>query len=92
MFETGTKNKNGSKADTIQCINNSFVMNFNKDLAKSVFFLEKLMIYMHKQKIKDLALSCDDKIFELISIVFFKEFIMRCIKEYLNQINIEILN
>ena len=68
IYKTGIKNKVGPKDGTIENINNSYVMNFNEDLAKYVLLLEKLMIYMHKQNIKDLALSSGDRIFDLVSI------------------------
>lgn len=69
IIKTGIENmKNGPKDGTIENKENkSFVMNVNEDLAKYILSLEKLMIYMHKQNIKNLALSCEDNIFELIS-------------------------
>ena len=72
IYKTGINNKVGPKDGTIENVNNSYVMNFNEDLAKYVLLLEKLMIYMHKQNIKEFALSSGDRIFELVSIDYFK--------------------
>ena len=74
VIKTGIKNmKNGPNDGTIELIKNSYVMNIDEDLAKYVLFLEKLIIYMHKQNIKNLTLSCEDKIFELISVEYLKK-------------------
>ena len=60
IYKTVIKNKDGPKDGTIENINNSFVMNLIEDLAKYVLLLEKLMVYMQKQNIKDLAISSGD--------------------------------
>ena len=72
LYKTAKKNKDGQKDGTIENINDSFVIYFNEDLAKYVMVLEKLMIYMHKQNIKDIPLSSGDKIFEFVTIDYFK--------------------
>ena len=65
--------RNGPKEGTIEFIDNSCVMTINDNLAKYVLSLEKLVVYLHKQNVKNLALSCDDEIFKFISIDYLKD-------------------
>ena len=71
-INTGIKNNNDKLNDTMEYMNNSYHMNISDDFAKYVLFLEKLIIYMHKQNIKDLALASDDEIFKQISVEYIK--------------------
>ena len=88
IINTGmNKNDNGSN---IHNLNNSFHMHISEDLAKYVLSLEKLISYMFKQNIKDLALASDDQIFKLISVDYLKRVFnevyqrMKKIKKYKN--------
>ena len=71
IINTGIKMNNVSDG-TIQNINNSCHMHISDDLAKYVLSLEKSIIYVFKQNIKNLALASNDQIFKLISVEFMK--------------------
>ena len=52
IIRTGINKKDGPKDGTIERRDNSFVLNGNEDLAKYILSLEKLITYMHKQKVE----------------------------------------